>query len=155
MESKIKAGELRINNWVSGTKNYAKFPMPLKVVEISEEKIKVRLGDDNQDIGCCYGIPLDEHVFLKCGAYQLPYFTVMNSFYLDLGRNRELSIGSVGTPNLMVFIQEIEKDENGKAIKVCDLVCIHNFDYDGKLYLHQLQNMYYWLSGGKELEFKV
>ena len=66
----------------------------------------------------------------------------MNSFNLDLGRDRNLSIGCVGTPNLIVFLEEVERNENGDVIKKNDLICVHNWDYDGELYLHQLQNLY-------------
>lgn len=84
-------------------------------------------------------IPLTQEILLKCGFEKIPHFTVMNSLIFKLGRNRELSLGCVGTPNEMLFLNEVD-DENNPS-KVTDCVCLHNFDYDGKLYLHKLQNI--------------
>lgn len=140
----INANELRIGNYLEPLF----IDKPFCIVKGIDEEFVYSdcISTDYTGFDEFKPIILTEEWLLKCGAYQLPHFTVMNTFYFDLGRNRELSIGCVGTPNLMVFIQEIEKDENGKAIKVEDIICVHNWDYDGELYLHQLQNLYFALT---------
>ncbi len=92
-------------------------------------------------------IPLSSDILLKCGFEKMPHFTIGDIMIKDIGRNRHLSIGSVGTPNEMLFLCEQDKDnpENTKSV-----IVIHNFDYDGYLYLHKLQNLIYSLTG-KEL----
>ena len=95
-------------------------------------------------------IPLTEEWLLKFGFKKQPHYTVMDSIIIDIGRNRYLSIGNVGTPNEMMFI--LEKDRNYTQ-KINDLICIHNYDYDGYLTVHKLQNLYFALTN-KELKIK-
>jgi hypothetical protein len=78
------------------------------------------------------------------GFYGLPHFTVANNLLFDLGRNRHLSIGDVGTPNEMMYLQEISS-ENPKEIT--DLVCVHNYDYDGYLTKKKLESLCYGITG--------
>ena len=55
---------------------------------------------------------------------------ILHSLMYDLGRGRRLSIGNFGTPNETMFItqSDIYNDK-----EITDLVCIHNYDYDGYL----------------------
>lgn len=87
------------------------------------------------------GISLTPELLIKCGFEEIPHYTVTNSLILNISRNRHLSIGCVGTPNEMLWLCNID----GK--RITDLVCLHNFDYDGKLYLHKLQNFIHILTG--------
>ncbi len=65
---------------------------------------------------------------IKLGFKPIPHFTIGNSVTYDLGRGRHLSAGNVGTPNEMVFICATDyKDKTN----ITDLVCLHNYDYDG------------------------
>ncbi len=66
----------------------------------------------------------------EMGFYELPHFTIGASLLYDLGRNRHLSISSLGTPNEMVFLDELEAATD-KMIK--HLIVIRNYDYDGPL----------------------
>ncbi len=75
---------------------------------------------------------------LEIGFKKIPHFTVMNSLVYDLGRNRFLSIGCVGTPNEMLFIEEID-DEDPR--KITDLICIHNYDYDGYITIEKIKEL--------------
>jgi hypothetical protein len=75
---------------------------------------------------------------IDLGFKELPHFSIMNSLIYDLGRNRQLSIGSIGTPNEMMFICEL--DEN-TSTKITDLVCIHNYDYDGYMTMNRLKHL--------------
>ena len=62
------------------------------------------------------------------GFKELPHFTVAGSMTYGLGRNRHLSVGDAGTPNEIIFICK-KNDKNSKEIT--DLICLHNYDYDG------------------------
>jgi len=90
------------------------------------------------------GIELTEEWLLKFGFEKTPHFTVNNAIIKKIGRRKHLSIEYVGTPNEMVWLCYMD-DENSEFID--DLVCVHNFDYDGKLHVHQLQNLYFALTG--------
>lgn len=65
---------------------------------------------------------------IKLGFKPIPHFTVNNAVIYDLGRNRHLSAGDVGTPNEMIFIGEIDSEDDKK---ITDCICLHNYDYDG------------------------
>ncbi len=78
---------------------------------------------------------------IKMGFKEIPHFTITNAVVFPLGRNRHLSAGCVGTPNEMLWI--CETDHNDEK-KITDLVCLHNYDYDGYLTerkLHSLVNI--------------
>jgi len=62
------------------------------------------------------------------GFEEIPHFTIMNSLLYDLGRSRTLSIGSLGTPNEMIFITQSDYDD---MRKIEDIITIKNYDYDG------------------------
>lgn len=81
---------------------------------------------------------LSEDVLIGIGFERLPHFTIQNSFIYKLGRNRHLSIGSVGTPNEILFICESDTDDSRK---ITDLVCLHNYDYDGYLSKSKLETL--------------
>ena len=85
-------------------------------------------------------IPLTPEILLKAGFENIPHHTITRSMRFDLGRKRVLSIGNVGTPNEMLWLCQV--NDTDKTI-IDDLVCVHNYDYDGYLHLHQLQNIIY------------
>jgi len=89
-------------------------------------------------------IPLTAEILEKCGFEKHPHFTVQNERFIKIGRNRVLSVASVGTPNEMLFLTEQEPP------KVNDVICIRNYDYDGYTYLHEIQNIHHAITG-KEL----
>lgn len=64
------------------------------------------------------------------GFKELPHFTVMNSLEYHLGRRRRISVGCLGEPNEVVFISETS-EHNPR--EVTDVICLHNWDYDGYL----------------------
>jgi len=72
------------------------------------------------------------------GFERIPHFTVANALIYQLGRNRRLSIGCIGTPNEMLFICEFDLNDFRKTT---DLVCLHNYDYDGYLTKEKLENL--------------
>ena len=67
---------------------------------------------------------------IKIGFKPIPHYTVTNSHVFDIGRRRFLSIGCVGTPNEMLWLEQLD-DRNDRTIT--DLICLHNYDYDGYL----------------------
>lgn len=71
-----------------------------------------------------------------------PLFT---SMVFDIGRHRCLSIAFAGTPNEMLFIQNLNDAED----KIKDQVVIHNYDYDGWLTIEKVQSMVQLLKGGE------
>lgn len=75
---------------------------------------------------------------IELGFKEFPHLTVMNSLIYDLGRNRHLSIGCVGTPNEMIFICQQEKDSPNET---SDLICLKNFDYDGYSTIEDVKNI--------------
>ena len=75
---------------------------------------------------------------IKIGFEAIPHFTVTNAHIYRLGRNRHLSIGDTGTPNEMMWICATDR-ENKK--ETTDLVCLHNYDYDGYMTIEYVQNI--------------
>ena len=92
-------------------------------------------------------IPLTEERLLKFGFEPLPFANILNSYTKSIGRNRILSVGSVATPNEMIWLCEINATD---VKKIDDAICIMNYDYDKYTYAHQLQNLYFALTN-KEL----
>ena len=82
---------------------------------------------------------------LEIGFKKIPHFTIANSVVYDLGRNRQLSAGCVGTPNEMLWICEIDEKDN---MKVTDLVCLHNWDYDKELTIEKVKTLIKTICGG-------
>lgn len=74
---------------------------------------------------------------LKLGFKKIPHYTVMDSLTYELGRNRILSFGSIGTPNEMLYVGQL----NDKGTDYDDLVCLHNYDYDGYMTVSRLKSL--------------
>lgn len=69
----------------------------------------------------------------------IPHFTVGGNLLIDIGRSRHMSIACVGTPNEVIFLSCCNIDDDRK---IEDAVCVHNFDYDGYMPIHRLQNLF-------------
>jgi len=76
--------------------------------------------------------------YISLGFKPIKHFTIGGNLIYDLGRNRQLSASSVGTPNETIFICQIS-DEDEKEIT--DLVCVHNWDYDKEMTEDKLKMM--------------
>lgn len=74
---------------------------------------------------------------IDVGFKPYDYFTIMNTVYLDVGRDRQIKVGCVGTPNEVVFLVH----QWGETCEEQDMVCIHNFDYDGYLTMEKVMNI--------------
>jgi len=92
---------------------------------------------------------LTEDFLLENGFEKVPYFTITNTIFKDLGRNRILSIGCVGTPNEMVWICEVDRTD---PKKINDLVCLRNYDYDGYTTQEELLEIYSIITNNKNHE---
>lgn len=73
---------------------------------------------------------------IKIGFQEIPHFTIQQSLIYDLGRNRNLSLACLGTPNEMLFIGEAD-EKNSKLLS--DVVVLSNYDYDGYLTLDKIK----------------
>ena len=80
-------------------------------------------------------MPINNEQLKDIGFKEIPHFTITNSVIYKLGRNRHLSIGSAGTPNEMMWI--CSTDENDERV-ITDLICLHNYDYDGYLTIEKV-----------------
>jgi hypothetical protein len=80
---------------------------------------------------------ITEDQLLYLGFVKIPHFTIGNSRIKDLGRNRYLSLSSLGTPCEMLFI--CEKDDSNIDYGPEEIICLHNFDYDGYLTFKKLK----------------
>jgi hypothetical protein len=79
-----------------------------------------------------------EDDLMKIGFEKISHYTVTNALIYKLGRHRYLSVGCVGTPNEMLWICETN-DQEEKNVK--DLVCLHNYDYDGYLTIEKVKGL--------------
>jgi hypothetical protein len=128
----IQPNELRIGNYVEYRGKY----------------VQVNRVEKDSDFQHCTPIPITPDILERLGFEKHPHFTVANSRFIELGRNRVLSVECAGTPNEIIFLSE----QSDKPVK--DVICLRNYDYDGYTYVHQLQNLYYSLTG-IELTFKT
>lgn len=75
---------------------------------------------------------------IDIGFQKIPHFTIGNTVIFQLGRNRHLSASNIGTPNEFLYICSSDsKDSN----KITDLVCLHNYDYDGYLTIEKVVDL--------------
>lgn len=145
----VDAKQLRKGNLIYGVSDRIE-----EVVEIKKDTLVTKHfhPDFNDDFECeneyFSFIPLSRRLALQLGFKELPHFAIGQPLVFDLGRNRHLSIGSISSPNLTVYLCETVIKSND----ISDLICIHNWDYDKELYVHKLQNIVYDLSG-KELTY--
>lgn len=83
--------------------------------------------------------------YIRLGFTPLPHYTVAGNLIYNLGRNRQLSAGCVGTPNEMVFLCQMDDKD---PMITTDLVCVHNWDYDKEMTEEKLTMLIKALSGG-------
>ena len=128
MKSELRLGSIIAHN----NEQCVVFSLSKEWLRVTKDR-NVAISYDNIS-----GVPITEDRLLRFGFEKIATFNVMNSFIKNIGRNRHISIGCIGTPNLMVFLCETDREDYRK---VNDLICLHNWDYDGELYVHQLQNI--------------
>lgn len=80
---------------------------------------------------------ITKEYLLGKGFKDVPHLILPSNWVLDIGRLRSISIGSLGTPNEMVFLSQKDHPKD-----ICpDLVCVHNYDYDGFLTIEKLESL--------------
>lgn len=84
--------------------------------------------------------PITRDQAKELGFLEMPHFTIGHSLNYDLGRRRQLSINSIGTPNEMLFISTMEEHHPS----ITDVVVLSNYDYDGYLTIEKLRNLIDW-----------
>ena len=150
----MKANELRIGSWIFDAGDEQKCFQVEQICKnndgFSGYYIVFRNGSfkSSIDSDSIQPIALTPEILEKCGFSKLPHFTIQNIWKKDLGRERVLTVADVGNPNEMIFITE----EEPPVVK--DIIVARNYDYDGKTYLHHIQNLYFALTG-EELEVKL
>ncbi len=144
----MKANDLRKGNIVYN--GYEGGNEILSAFQISQIEVMNNGGNVADYYRSLEYIPLTEEWLFKFGFEKIDHFTVNNAIIKNIKANKQLSFSDIGTPNEMVFLCDIN---NKDSKKVDDLVCIHNYDYDGYMHVHQLQNLYFALTQ-KELTIK-
>jgi len=138
----IKANDLKINNLVyynGEHKEIGKVSSIMAHIDGSETVGINQRVNMTYDISDLQPIPLDESILLSCPQFAKNLKSKISLiFNIELGRNRVLSLADIGTPNGFIWL--CERDEEN-INKMSDAVCLYNYDHDGKLYLHQLQNI--------------
>lgn len=139
----LQATDLRIGNIVDTP--YGQYP----IVDVMCDCINTDFVEclPYDEVG---GVILDANWLVRGGFTHLPAPSIIGDTYmLDLGRHRRLSVSNVDNANQVVFLQSYdEKDYRNTT----DLICLWNFDYDGRTAVHQLQNIVSIF--GTELQFK-
>lgn len=83
--------------------------------------------------------------YIRLGFEPMGHYTVADALLYQLGRNRHISAGCVGTPNEMLWL--CQQDDKDPRITT-DLVCLHNWDYDKEMTEEKLTLLIKALSGG-------
>lgn len=134
--TEIRTEDLRLGNWViDGYGNYGQVKN-IAADAVSVNSVNYWRGGTHDLL--IKPIPLSEEILLKSGFEKVATYNIMGSLFIDLGRRRQLSVACVGTPNELVTLYEIDSEDKQK---INDLVILRNYDYDGKTYLHDLQNI--------------
>ncbi len=79
-----------------------------------------------------------QYLIDKFNFVEIPHFTITDSVIFPLGSYRFLSAGCVGTLNEMLWICECDKNDDKN---ITDLVCLHNYDYDGYLTEEKVESL--------------
>ncbi len=143
---KIDIRNLRIGNWVNLHKNVLYEPYQIS----SGFDLYKLCESDCADIS---PIGLTEKLMLDFG-FEKHKSLIMDSYTIDISSyESEYKVLSVNIEkhNQFVYVRQGDKD---KCRSEDDLVSIFNSDFNGELFIHDIQNFYYYLSGKKELVLK-
>jgi len=143
----IQSNELRVNNWIYPIISGDVIETPHKVVRIANDFIYIA-GITQEDGGVemkyneIISVPLTEEILLKCGCTPLKnnkstYLMVIDGYVSELKIYFYLDKGKVSDIHSVRIIQG--SNRNGNMLNISKL--------------HQLQNLYFALTG-KELGIK-
>lgn len=144
---KLEAKDLRIGNLISTPTNKAHI---IKEIFIRGEDSDGDYLIDNWNISTIEPIPLTEEWLIKLG-FEKTESIIMDSYTLLLPMigSKVLSV-NIEQGNQYMYIKDFETDDT--KCEPRDLVCLRNSDSHGRFYVHQLQNLYFALTG-EELTF--
>lgn len=149
----MKANELRIGNCVLYENEYREIGHIM-----NDGRLGIVLKGCSRVIQRAYvydeelrPIPLTEEILLKAGFVKLPHKNIGDSMIKKLGRGKHLSISNRCTPNEIIALVDDPSDD---IMEMPNVHIIKNYDYDGYTHLHQLQNLYFVLTG-EELNIQL
>ena len=119
--------ELMVDNWIIFHTRLA------KVTFVSEKKIGINANDFHDVLSPVLTTP---KWLENLGFQKVPSAIITRAMEYPIGRDRYISVQCVGTPNEMVLLTEVDPSS-----KVENLIVLRNYDYDGKTYVHQIQNL--------------
>lgn len=134
MKNEIRVGNYITDEWASNSAYFEVLSIGVETVKYGAN-FKARYNNVRR-------IVLDDEWLKRFGFYQLPHFTVGNSWLFDFGLSQQISISFLGTPNLCVWLSCIDDKK-----RPTDLVCVWNWDLRGDIHVHDLQNLFYSLTG--------
>ena len=105
--------------------------------------------DDSIFLKNCNPIPVTEDILLNSGFEKFVMTETEKLYSMDMTRNRRLQIAVIGDVKLI----QITSSKKTDPYIPTDFVCLFNEDYDGKLFLHKLQNIVFDLTE-KELSIE-
>lgn len=140
MKDSIKAGELRLRNWVEHIeKGYC------QVLRIAVDELLDSVNSIERSLSQYEPIPLTKEVLEKCG---FEYINLPSNFNGGNGGYRKLIMSSAQRYILLT----------GRSHFICGMYDSDDVKYYSPLtdfsYLHQLQNLYFAMAG-KELEITL
>lgn len=112
----------------------------IEVESIGEYWINAAGGNEGDAYDKLSGVPLTEEILLKCGFGK--HVVKMQLLDYEDYRKGNMVINITDGGFEIEFGSELFSIEERTHITTCH-------------YLHELQNIYYWLSGKKELEVKL
>ncbi len=145
--SRIDIRNLRIGNWVNLHKNVLHEPY-----QISSGFDLYKL--DESDCADISPIEPTEKLMLDFG-FEKHKSLITDSYTIDISNfEREYKVLSINIEKHCQFIY-IRQGDKDKCRTEDDLISIFNSDVNGELFVHDIQNFYYILSGKKELSLIV
>ena len=88
---------------------------------------------------------LSNEDLVSLGFENLTHFTVGEQSKCELTRGRYLSAMCIGSCNESIWL-----GSKNKSGEVTDLICVHNYDYDGFITTKRLKDFLDWFNGGAE-----
>lgn len=135
----ITQRELNTGNWICHSANHL-----FQIGSIDRNFVMQLTGDDRWlVISGLAGVPLTEEILLKCG------FMVDD----DMGLNRSDNKRKIYRDKNITL--GIDEDDSIKRWQEVDDYWYSCFSGEPIRFVHELQNIYYWLSGKKELEINL
>ncbi len=82
--------------------------------------------------------------FLSIGFVEYPHKVLNGNMRYELGRGREITIQNLGNPNEFVWLVQIDSENE---TQITDLICLHNYDFDGYLSLDKIKMLITAITG--------